>query len=203
MQVAVVSYCLPVVAVGGIAIVILGGAKQPGRPVGDGDLPRRARRVLHDGRRRAARLQGRRQGQPRRRARSTAAAAVHAAAQGAPDRRAPVDPERPADRRADRVPRRGARRVHGRDRPQRRHHADPAAGRPRLGAGVGGVPAVRGRRAGRVRRASGWSPGWSRRGSPGGRSHDAHVADRATSPARLPPRARPRDVRPRPSAARC
>lgn len=30
MQVAVVSYCLPVVAVGGIAIVTLGGAKQPG-----------------------------------------------------------------------------------------------------------------------------------------------------------------------------
>lgn len=30
MQIAVVSYCLPVVAVGGIAIVTLGGAKQPG-----------------------------------------------------------------------------------------------------------------------------------------------------------------------------
>jgi len=30
MQVAVVSYCLPVVAVGGIAIVTLGGAKRPG-----------------------------------------------------------------------------------------------------------------------------------------------------------------------------
>ncbi|SBS72913.1 ABC transporter permease [uncultured Microbacterium sp.] len=30
MQVAVVSYCLPVVAVGGLAIVILGGAKRPG-----------------------------------------------------------------------------------------------------------------------------------------------------------------------------
>lgn len=32
MQIAVVSYCLPVVAVGGIAIVVLGGAKQPGDP---------------------------------------------------------------------------------------------------------------------------------------------------------------------------
>ena len=32
MQVAVVSYCLPVVAVGGIAIVTLGGAKRPGDP---------------------------------------------------------------------------------------------------------------------------------------------------------------------------
>lgn len=32
MQVAVVSYCLPLVAVGGIAIVILGGATQPGDP---------------------------------------------------------------------------------------------------------------------------------------------------------------------------
>lgn len=31
-QIAVVSYCLPVVAVGGISIVILGGAKQPGDP---------------------------------------------------------------------------------------------------------------------------------------------------------------------------
>ena len=31
-QIAVVSYCLPIVAVGGIAIVILGGAKQPGDP---------------------------------------------------------------------------------------------------------------------------------------------------------------------------
>ncbi len=31
-QVAVVSYCLPVVAVGGIAIVVLGGAKRPGDP---------------------------------------------------------------------------------------------------------------------------------------------------------------------------
>ncbi len=31
-QVAVVSYCLPVVAVGGISIVVLGGAKQPGDP---------------------------------------------------------------------------------------------------------------------------------------------------------------------------
>jgi ABC-type nitrate/sulfonate/bicarbonate transport system permease component len=31
-QIAVVSYCLPVVAVGGIAIVILGGAKHPGDP---------------------------------------------------------------------------------------------------------------------------------------------------------------------------
>ena len=31
-QVAVVSYCLPVVAVGGLSIVILGGAKQPGDP---------------------------------------------------------------------------------------------------------------------------------------------------------------------------
>ena len=32
VQVAVVSYCLPLVAVGGIAIVILGGADQPGDP---------------------------------------------------------------------------------------------------------------------------------------------------------------------------
>ncbi|MET0468273.1 MAG: ABC transporter permease subunit [Aeromicrobium sp.] len=32
VQIAVVSYCLPIVAVGGIAIVILGGAKQPGDP---------------------------------------------------------------------------------------------------------------------------------------------------------------------------
>lgn len=32
VQVAVVSYCLPVVAVGGISIVILGGAPQPGDP---------------------------------------------------------------------------------------------------------------------------------------------------------------------------
>ncbi|GAA4380291.1 ABC transporter permease [Nocardioides caricicola] len=32
VQVAVVSYCLPLVAVGGIAIVILGGAEQPGDP---------------------------------------------------------------------------------------------------------------------------------------------------------------------------
>jgi ABC-type nitrate/sulfonate/bicarbonate transport system permease component len=32
VQVAVVSYCLPLVAVGGIAIVILGGATQPGDP---------------------------------------------------------------------------------------------------------------------------------------------------------------------------
>ena len=31
-QVAVVSYCLPVVAVGGISVVVLGGAKQPGDP---------------------------------------------------------------------------------------------------------------------------------------------------------------------------
>lgn len=31
-QIAVVSYCLPVVAVGGLSIVILGGAKQPGDP---------------------------------------------------------------------------------------------------------------------------------------------------------------------------
>ncbi|MBO9579122.1 MAG: ABC transporter permease subunit [Microbacteriaceae bacterium] len=31
-QIAVVSYCLPVVAVGGIAIVLLGGAKRPGDP---------------------------------------------------------------------------------------------------------------------------------------------------------------------------
>ena len=31
-QIAVVSYCLPIVAVGGIAIVVLGGAKQPGDP---------------------------------------------------------------------------------------------------------------------------------------------------------------------------
>ena len=31
-QIAVVSYCLPIVAVGGIAIVILGGAKKPGDP---------------------------------------------------------------------------------------------------------------------------------------------------------------------------
>jgi ABC-type nitrate/sulfonate/bicarbonate transport system permease component len=31
-QIAVVSYCLPVVAVGGIAIVVLGGAKRPGDP---------------------------------------------------------------------------------------------------------------------------------------------------------------------------
>jgi ABC-type nitrate/sulfonate/bicarbonate transport system permease component len=32
VQVAVVSYCLPMVAVGGISIVILGGAQQPGDP---------------------------------------------------------------------------------------------------------------------------------------------------------------------------
>ncbi|GAA1971723.1 ABC transporter permease [Isoptericola halotolerans] len=31
-QIAVVSYCLPVVAVGGIAIVVLGGAPRPGEP---------------------------------------------------------------------------------------------------------------------------------------------------------------------------
>lgn len=31
-QVAVVSYCLPVVAVGGISIVVIGGAKNPGDP---------------------------------------------------------------------------------------------------------------------------------------------------------------------------
>ena len=32
MQIAVVSYCLPIVAVGGIAIVVLGGAKRAGDP---------------------------------------------------------------------------------------------------------------------------------------------------------------------------
>jgi len=32
MQLAVVTYCLPIVAVGGIAIVLLGGAKRPGDP---------------------------------------------------------------------------------------------------------------------------------------------------------------------------
>ena len=32
VQIAVVSYCLPVVAVGGIAIVVLGGAKRAGDP---------------------------------------------------------------------------------------------------------------------------------------------------------------------------
>ncbi|ANC30788.1 ABC transporter permease [Isoptericola dokdonensis] len=32
VQIAVVSYCLPVVAVGGIAIVVLGGAERPGEP---------------------------------------------------------------------------------------------------------------------------------------------------------------------------
>jgi ABC-type nitrate/sulfonate/bicarbonate transport system permease component len=32
MQIAVVSYCLPIVAVGGIAIVVLGGATEPGDP---------------------------------------------------------------------------------------------------------------------------------------------------------------------------
>lgn len=31
-QIAVVSYCLPIVAVGGIAIVVLGGARRPGDP---------------------------------------------------------------------------------------------------------------------------------------------------------------------------
>lgn len=31
-QVAVVSYCLPIVAVGGISVVVLGGAKNPGDP---------------------------------------------------------------------------------------------------------------------------------------------------------------------------
>lgn len=31
-QIAVVSYCLPIVAVGGISIVVLGGAKNPGDP---------------------------------------------------------------------------------------------------------------------------------------------------------------------------
>ena len=31
-QIAVVSYCLPIVAVGGISIVVLGGAKSPGDP---------------------------------------------------------------------------------------------------------------------------------------------------------------------------
>lgn len=32
MQIAVTTYCLPVVAVGGISIVVLGGAEQPGDP---------------------------------------------------------------------------------------------------------------------------------------------------------------------------
>lgn len=32
MQIGVVSYCLPIVAVGGISIVVLGGAKRPGDP---------------------------------------------------------------------------------------------------------------------------------------------------------------------------
>ena len=32
MQVAVVTYCLPIVAVGGISIVVLGGAGEPGEP---------------------------------------------------------------------------------------------------------------------------------------------------------------------------
>jgi ABC-type nitrate/sulfonate/bicarbonate transport system permease component len=31
-QVAVVSYCLPIVAIGGISVVVLGGAKTPGEP---------------------------------------------------------------------------------------------------------------------------------------------------------------------------
>lgn len=31
-QIAVVTYCLPIVAVGGISIVVLGGAKSPGQP---------------------------------------------------------------------------------------------------------------------------------------------------------------------------
>lgn len=32
VQVAVVTYCLPIVAVGGIAIIVLGGAEEPGAP---------------------------------------------------------------------------------------------------------------------------------------------------------------------------
>lgn len=32
LQIGVVTYCLPIVAVGGISIVVLGGAKQPGDP---------------------------------------------------------------------------------------------------------------------------------------------------------------------------
>ena len=31
-QIAVVTYCLPIVAVGGISVVVLGGAKNPGDP---------------------------------------------------------------------------------------------------------------------------------------------------------------------------
>ncbi len=31
-QIAVVSYCLPIVAIGGISVVVLGGAKSPGQP---------------------------------------------------------------------------------------------------------------------------------------------------------------------------
>ena len=47
----------------------------------------------------------------------------------------------------------------GAHRPQRRHHAHPAAGRPRLGAGLGGVPALR--------RSSRWSATRSSASSPG------------------------------------
>ena len=136
---------------------ILGGADPAGRPVEDGDLPRRAGGLLHHRRRGAARLQGGRPGQPRRRPRLRRRP-VHPAAQGAAGRGAARDPQRAADRGADRVPRRGARRVHGRHRPQRRHPADPAAGQPRLRAGLGGLPAVRAGRAGRLRRARAGRP---------------------------------------------
>ena len=149
-QIAVVSYCLPVVAVGGIAIVVLGGAKQPGDPSRDRDLPRRARCVLHDRRRRAARLQGGRQGRASTSCGSTAAARFTQLRKVRLDRGAAGDPQRPADRRADRVPRRRARRVHGRASTAGvgitliRLQGDLDSARR-----VGGVPALRGRRAGR------------------------------------------------------
>ena len=102
--------------VGGIAIVIIGARRAPGEPVGTAVFLAALRVLLHDRGRRAARLQGGGQGEPRprhglRRQRGSRSS------QGAADRRAARDPQRPADRRARRVPRRGARRVLRQGRP--------------------------------------------------------------------------------------
>ncbi|WP_278256880.1 hypothetical protein [Nocardioides convexus] len=127
VQVAVVTYCLPLVAVGGISIVALGGATEPGDPsataiflaalsvffttvVGALLGFKAADKASLD----VVRVFG--------------GGRVRQALHRAPGGRPAGDPQRPPGRGADVAAGGGAGRVHGRHRPQRRDHPDPAAG---------------------------------------------------------------------------
>ena len=148
-QLAIITYCIPIVAVGMLAIVVI-PAPKVGEPSGTAVLLAALSVFFTTVVGALLGLEVRRQVQPRpdRRLRRQP---LHPARQGAPDRGAAGDSQRAADRGSGRLPRRGARRVLRKDRGRRRHRDDPRPAELQRPARLGARSRERRRRPARVR----------------------------------------------------